>query len=69
MVLLYNFVILQLLNLLVDELLICLCVGVTLFYKRTGEEAVRMAQISCESGLESTASNTISDKLLTLEHR
>ena len=46
-----------------------LCVDVTLFYKRTGEEAVRIAQISCQSGLDTAASNTLSDKLLSLEQR
>ena len=43
------------------------CLGVTVFYQRAGEEAVRVAQLSCD--LNSTTYESVSDKLLTLEQK
>ena len=41
-----------------------------MFYQRAGEEAVRVAQLSCSSGdLNSTTYESVSDKLLTLEQK
>lgn len=47
----------------------CLSVtGVTVFYQRAGEEAVRIAEISCTSGLTHTP-HTITDKLAILDNK
>ena len=46
------------------------CIGVTVFYQRAGEEAVRVVQLSCSSGdLNSTTYESVSDKLLILEQK
>ena len=43
-------------------------VGVSIFYQRTGEEAVRIAELSCDSTHEYTLDN-LSDGLYSLEQK
>ena len=45
-----------------------LYIGVSIFYRRAGEEAVRIAELSCDSTHEHAPDN-ISDGLYTLEQK
>ena len=43
-------------------------VGVSIFYQRTGEEAVRIAELTCDGTYDHTPDN-ISDRLYSLEQK
>ena len=45
-----------------------ICAGVTIFYQRAEQEVVRLAEISCSSGLTPTP-DTITNTLANLEQK